>query len=111
MANSRYRDQLESRYGDLGADRQPRMPVRPGVFGIVVTEGRPHISNDVQNDPVRVGEPPGHPDVRTFLGVSLQLGTEVIGMIGEMNLWRWSASAWRLPSGWMSGAPAAEPPG
>jgi DNA-binding CsgD family transcriptional regulator len=61
------------------------MPVRPGVFGIVVTEGRPHISNDVQNDPVRVGEPPGHPDVRTFLGVPLQLGTEVIGMIGVAN--------------------------
>ena len=61
------------------------MPVRPSVFGIVITEGRPHISNDVKNDPVRVGEPPGHPDVRTFLGVPLQLGTEVIGMIGVAN--------------------------
>ena len=66
-------------------ERFKRMPVRPSVFGIVIIEGRPHISNDVENDPVRVGEPPGHPDVRTFLGVPLQLGTEVIGMIGVAN--------------------------
>lgn len=66
-------------------ERFKRMPVRPSVFGIVITEGRPHISNDVENDPVSVGEPPGHPDVRTFLGVPLQLGTEVIGMIGVAN--------------------------
>ena len=63
-------------------ERFKRMPVRPSVFGSVITEARPHISNDVENDPVSVGEPPGHPDVQTFLGVPLQLGTEVIGMIG-----------------------------
>ena len=40
-------------------ERFKRMPVRPSVFGIVITEGSPHISNDVENDPVRVGEPPG----------------------------------------------------
>ena len=66
-------------------ERFRRMPVRPSVFGIVITEGRPHISNDVGNDPVSVGEPPGHPEVRTFLGVPLRLGAEVIGMIGVAN--------------------------
>jgi GAF domain-containing protein len=40
-------------------ERFKRMPVRPSVFGVVITEGRPHISNDVENDPVRVGEPLG----------------------------------------------------
>jgi DNA-binding CsgD family transcriptional regulator len=32
-----------------------------------------------------VGQPPGHPRVRTFLGVPLRLGSNVIGMIGVAN--------------------------
>src|SRR6202023_2765071 len=63
-------------------ERFKRMPVRPSVFGRVLTEDRPNISNDVENDPDRVGEPPGHPRVRTFLGVPLRVGDKLIGMIG-----------------------------
>jgi GAF domain-containing protein len=66
-------------------ERFRRMPVRRSVFGIVITERRPNISNDVENDPGRVGQPPGHPRVRTFLGVPLRVGTEVIGMVGVAN--------------------------
>ncbi len=66
-------------------ERFKRMPVRPSVFGRVVLEGRPRISNDVENDPGRIGQPPGHPRVRTFLGVPLRVGDEVIGMIGVAN--------------------------
>ena len=39
-------------------ERFKRMPVRPSVFGRVITEGRPNISNDVEHDPLRVGQPP-----------------------------------------------------
>src|SRR5581483_6850073 len=60
-------------------------PVRPSVFGVVITENRPHISNDVAHDPLSVGTPPGHPEVRTFLGVPLRVGDEVIGMLGVSN--------------------------
>ena len=66
-------------------ERFKRMPVRPSVFGRVITEDRPNISNDVENDPGRVGQPPGHPQVRTFLGVPLRVGENVIGMIGVAN--------------------------
>jgi GAF domain-containing protein len=66
-------------------ERFKRMPVRPSVFGRVIIEGRPRISNDVENDPGRIGQPPGHPRVRTFLGVPLRVGDEVIGMIGVAN--------------------------
>lgn len=66
-------------------ERFRRMPVRPSIFGVVVTEGRPNISNDVEHDPARVGQPPGHPSVRTFLGVPLRLGRDVIGMIAVAN--------------------------
>ena len=61
------------------------IPVRPSVFGVVITEGRSNISNDVLHDPRRAGQPKGHPPVRTFLGVPLQVGEKVIGMIGVAN--------------------------
>ena len=61
------------------------IPVRPTLFGTVVLEGRICISNDVINDPRRVGQPSGHPPVRTYLGVPLWVGSEVIGMVGVAN--------------------------
>jgi signal transduction histidine kinase len=61
------------------------IPVRPSVFGVVITDRRSKISNDVLHDPDRVGQPRGHPPVRTFMGVPLQVGERVIGMIGVAN--------------------------
>lgn len=66
-------------------DRFRRIPIRPSVFGIVVIEGRPNISNDVPNDLYHVGSPRGHPPVHTFLGVPLTVRHETIGMIGVAN--------------------------
>ncbi|HXM56099.1 MAG TPA: GAF domain-containing protein [Candidatus Dormibacteraeota bacterium] len=61
------------------------IPVRPSVFGVVIINGRSNISNDVLHDPDRVGQPRGHPPVRTFMGVPLQVGERVMGMIGVAN--------------------------
>jgi signal transduction histidine kinase len=61
------------------------IPVRPSVFGVVITNRHSKISNDVLRDPDRVGQPRGHPPVRTFMGVPLQVGERVIGMIGVAN--------------------------
>src|SRR5260370_904603 len=61
------------------------IPVRPSVFGVVITNRRSKISNDVLHDPDRVGQPRGHPSTRTFMGVPLQVGDWVIGMIGVAN--------------------------
>ncbi len=61
------------------------IPVRPSVFGTVVLTGKPYISNDVLDDPLHVGSPNGHPFVRTFLGVPLHFGGEVLGMLGVAN--------------------------
>jgi signal transduction histidine kinase len=61
------------------------IPVRPSVFGVVITSESSKISNDVLHDPDRVGQPRGHPPVRTFMGVPLQVGKRVIGMIGVAN--------------------------
>ncbi|TAN32867.1 GAF domain-containing protein [bacterium] len=66
-------------------ERYRHIPVRPTIFSVVIREGRACISNDVVNDPRRVGQPPGHPPVRTFLGVPLRVGDEIIGMVGVAN--------------------------
>jgi GAF domain-containing protein len=63
-------------------ERFRRMPVRPSVFGVAITQDRSTIANDVEHDPNRVGLPPGHPPVDTFLGVPLRVGKTVIGMMG-----------------------------
>ena len=66
-------------------DQFHEIPVRSSVLGITITEQRPIISNDVAHDPHSVGTPPGHPPVKTFLGVPLRVGSNLIGMIGVAN--------------------------
>lgn len=66
-------------------ERFRQIPVRPNLFDVVIREARSNISNDVLNDPQRVGQPRGHPPVRRFLGVPLRAGPLIIGMIGVAN--------------------------
>jgi len=62
-----------------------RIPIRRTIFGVVILDGRPNISNDIENDPQQVGVPRGHPPLHTFLGVPLQVREKTIGMIGVAN--------------------------
>jgi signal transduction histidine kinase len=61
------------------------MAVRSSVVGVVIQEQRPYIANDVERDPHRVGQPPGHPPIHRFLGVPLRVGQRLIGMMGVAN--------------------------
>ncbi len=61
------------------------IPLRPNIFARVVLENRPIRSADARTDPTRVGQPPGHPPVKAFLGVPLLFKDEPIGMIGVAN--------------------------
>ncbi|HEY2596891.1 MAG TPA: GAF domain-containing protein [Candidatus Dormibacteraeota bacterium] len=61
------------------------MVLRDSVAGVVARDGQPRISNDVLHDPLSVGQPRGHPPVRTFCGVPLAVGEKVIGMVGVAN--------------------------
>lgn len=61
------------------------MLLRPSVVGVVIKENRCYRANDVPADPHSVGQPPGHPPIRRFLGVPLRLADTVIGMIGVAN--------------------------
>lgn len=66
-------------------DRHHLIPLRPSVFARAILENRPVRSEDAMTDPVRIGQPSGHPPVRAFLGVPLRLQGEPIGMIGVAN--------------------------
>jgi signal transduction histidine kinase len=66
-------------------ERFRRIPIRRTIFGVVVIEGRPNLSNNVLADELHVGAPRGHPPVRTFLGVPLAVRDRTIGMIGVAN--------------------------
>jgi PAS domain S-box-containing protein len=55
------------------------------LFGMVVTTGRPVLSNDCKNDPRSGGIPAGHPPLDSFLGVPAVNKGQVIGMIGVAN--------------------------
>jgi len=66
-------------------ERYRFMSLRRSVFGIVLIENRPYLSNDVENDPMSVGQPPGHPPVYAFLGVPLRVGATLIGVLGAAN--------------------------
>ncbi len=61
------------------------IPLRPSVFARAVLENRPVRSDDAMSDPVRVGQPRGHPPVRAFLGVPLRSRGAPMGMIGVAN--------------------------
>lgn len=65
--------------------RHRMIPLRPSVFATAVLDDRPVRSIDARLEPDRVGQPDGHPEVMTFLGVPLRLSGAPIGMIGVAN--------------------------
>jgi GAF domain-containing protein len=50
-----------------------------GVLGLLIAEPRPLRVRDVGLHPLSYGVPPGHPEMRTFLGVPVLIGGEVWG--------------------------------
>ncbi|MEU3404194.1 GAF domain-containing protein [Streptomyces sp. NPDC006670] len=94
-------DLCEARYGALGvvdpergrltqlftagmseAERAaiPRLPDgSSGVLGALIADPRPLRLDDLTQDPRSAGFPPGHPPMRSFLGVPIRVHTEVFG--------------------------------
>ncbi|MFB3818353.1 MAG: sensor histidine kinase, partial [Candidatus Methylomirabilales bacterium] len=51
--------------------RIPRPPIGQGILGLVTRERRPVRLRDLQEDARAFGFPPGHPPMRSFLGVPI----------------------------------------
>jgi two-component system, NarL family, sensor histidine kinase DevS len=58
-------DDLRAEIGDLPRGR--------GILGVLIREARPLRRHDLTEDPRSVGFPPGHPPMRSFLGVPILL--------------------------------------
>ncbi|OEJ31892.1 sensor histidine kinase [Streptomyces subrutilus] len=58
----------------------PHLPDgRTGLLGALVSDPRPLLLDDLTQDPRAAGFPPGHPPMRSFLGVPIRVHTEVFG--------------------------------
>jgi signal transduction histidine kinase len=93
-------DHVDARYGALGVlttdgtaldrfvvvgvddeqrQRIGRLPEGRGVLGLLVEQPRVLRIDDLQAHPASVGFPPGHPPMRTFLGVPVRVGDALFG--------------------------------
>jgi signal transduction histidine kinase len=56
-----------------------RRPEGRGILGLLVTDPRPIRIDDLSTHPASVGFPPGHPPMRSFLGVPVRARGSVFG--------------------------------
>ena len=67
---------------DADRERIRRLPDgHTGIIGVPVQDPRPLLLDDLTADPRSSGVPPGHPAMHSFLGVPIQVGTEVFGSL------------------------------
>ena len=55
------------------------------LVGAALLSGEPVLANDAAQDPRAAGVPPGHPPLRTYLGVPIHAGGELVAMVGLAN--------------------------
>jgi PAS domain S-box-containing protein len=56
------------------------------LFGRVITDEQPILSNDPANDPRAAHRlPAGHPPLQNFLGVPIRHGSRIVGLLGVAN--------------------------
>jgi len=55
------------------------LPEGEGILGLLIDDPRPLRLADLSTHPKSVGFPPGHPPMRTFLGVPVRIRNEVFG--------------------------------
>ena len=78
---------------DAVVDQIGHLPAGRGLIGAVIAEPRPVRLRDLAEDPRSVGFPPGHPPMRSFLGVPIRVRGAVFGnlYLTESTLGEFSA--------------------
>ncbi len=56
-----------------------------GLYGQVIIDGKSLLSNEPANHPDSTGTPPGHPPIKSFLGVPLFYEGTITGLLGLAN--------------------------
>jgi PAS domain S-box-containing protein len=65
--------------------RHPRNFHIHGIYGSALLNGTPVLTNDPGSHPDRIGLPPGHPRLTSFLGVPFKQSGKTVGMIAVGN--------------------------
>jgi signal transduction histidine kinase len=84
ITNIAWTDELRAHYA-LNAGRGMEFRNLNTLFGKVISTGEPLLTNAPATHPSAIGVPPGHPELRAFLGVPFRLHGEVVGMVGMAN--------------------------
>ncbi len=64
---------------DGDAEQIGHLPEGHGILGLLIREARPLRLTDLTTHPQAVGFPPGHPQMRSFVGVPIVVGDRVYG--------------------------------
>lgn len=59
----------------------PHLPRGLGLLGAILEARQPVVVNNIAQDPRSVGFPAGHPPMTSLLGVPIQIGTQLLGML------------------------------
>lgn len=70
---------LQSGLDESSIERIGRWPTGGGTLGIMLREAQTIRLRDLQEHPEFSGFPPGHPDMRSLLGVPIRIGERVYG--------------------------------
>ncbi|HYI01934.1 PAS domain S-box protein, partial [Hyalangium sp.] len=84
ITNIAWTDELRAQYA-LNAARGMEFRNLKTLFGAVITSGEPVLTNEPVGHPSSAGVPPGHPSLRSFLGVPFKVHGELVGMVGMAN--------------------------
>ena len=66
-------------------DEMPHQPCGKGIIGALMKSKVPLRIANIADDPRRVGFPPGHPIMTSFLGVPIRQGNTILGQIYLTN--------------------------
>ena len=61
------------------AERIGRLPIGKGLLGLLVDQPGIYSLEDLSRHPASVGFPPGHPHMRSFLGLPVRVGETIFG--------------------------------
>jgi two-component system, NtrC family, sensor kinase len=83
--NIAWTDELRATYAAANAAGGLEFQNLDTLFGAALLTEQPLLTNDAPSHPKARGIPPGHPPLRSFLGIPYKVHGEMVGMVGIAN--------------------------
>ena len=85
ITNIAWNEETSALYDKYTAEQGMEFHNLKTLFGQVLVTGKPLIANEPASDPRAGGLPPGHPAMRSFMGLPFFFNGKMVGMIGVAN--------------------------